>query len=73
MNRFDLPTDNNCFDIFLEKVIELFEPDLYEINKDYIDSEEFIVYVELLYNKNYTPKMVVQETKTFLYNETKNT
>lgn len=66
MNRFELPTDNNHFDIFFENVIELFEEDLYNNNKDYIHSNEYIIYVEMLYNKNYTPEMVVKETMTFL-------
>ena len=66
MNRFELPTDNNNFDIFFERVIELFEEDTYKNNLNYINSNEFIVYVEMLYNKSYTPEMVVKETMTFL-------
>ena len=66
MNRFELPADCNDFDIFFEKVIELFAENLYEDNKVYIHSNDYLVYVELLYNKNYTPEMVVKETNTFL-------
>ena len=36
MNRFELPADCNDFDIFFEKVIELFAENLYEDNKVYI-------------------------------------
>lgn len=66
MNRFELPTDNNHFDIFFERVIELFEEDIYKNNLKYLNSTEFIVYVNMLYDKSYTPEMVVKETMTFL-------
>ena len=66
MNRFEIPEDNNYFDKFFETVLELFDCNLYELNKEYIHSEEFLIYAEMLYNKGYTPKTVIEETTTFL-------